>query len=427
MGLFKKRTNYLVATSHKMTLGLLAFVLTGTIAESATAQITNPDVLLNGFGGDAGYGELSQGRNDDGSSAELDLPFSINFFGNQFNSFWINNNGNLTFQNPLSSFTPQPFPQANQPLIAPWWADVDTSCLECGEVYVGSPNAETVVATWDQVGFFPADPSLTNTFQVVLRDRSADFSEGDFDIEFRYGGLNWTTGDASGGSGGLGGTPAQAGFDAGDLTNFLSLPGSFTEEVLELVNTSNVGVDGLWSYAIRSGELPGESPDNPLLPVPTDDGFNFDFNVGDINDTIFIDPEVAVGYNYIVNSGPNIRTVQVATDAGDGLYDIFFPDGMDGFFDSGFDIGINEPFDFTANGFDDGVSSFSIRGIEIEANLDPTDPLAFVTGLQFVDTGAVNLDQNPIVVNTDVPESTSILSLLALGSLGLLTRFQKKQ
>ncbi|MGB3756687.1 MAG: nidogen-like domain-containing protein [Rivularia sp. (in: cyanobacteria)] len=99
------------------------FIAIGTANKAQAAGI-----ILDGFGGDAGFGDLALPRNDDGSSNQLNLPFGINFFGNNFDNFFINNNGNLTFTNPLGSFTPQPFPLSNQPIIAPYWADVDTRC-----------------------------------------------------------------------------------------------------------------------------------------------------------------------------------------------------------------------------------------------------------------------------------------------------------
>jgi len=82
--------------------------------------------LLSGFGGDAGFGELAMLANDDDSSNALNLPFGINFFGQEFNRFFINNNGNISFLSDLSTFTPEAFPVATQPMIAPYWADVDT-------------------------------------------------------------------------------------------------------------------------------------------------------------------------------------------------------------------------------------------------------------------------------------------------------------
>ncbi len=387
-------------------------------------------ILIDGLGGDAGFGELAMFPNDDGSSNELGLPFDVNFFGNTFDTFFINNNGNISFNGPVSTFTPDPFPVANQPLIAPYWGDVDTRCATCGAVYVGSPNAETTVVTWDSVGFFSSDSSLTNTFQLVLRDRS-DTGAGNFDIEFRYEDLNWTTGDASGGSGGLGGTPAQAGFDAGDGVNFFTLPGSRTAAVLDLQNTSNVSENtpGLWSFAIREGGTPGSTPDNPLLPVVNNGQFVFDFNV-ELNQTVFIDPIVAIGYDYEVTSGPNFQTVLLPTGIGDDLYDLFlFDDTLMDYTDSGIDLAGGSVHNFGPG----GVDRFRILGIETEAGLDPNDTEAFVTGVSFTSAGRVQMTQTPISFDTDpggpgpIPEPSTVV-LFATGLLGLgLSQWRKTQ
>ena len=62
--------------------------------------------------------------------------------------------------------------------------------------------------------------------------------------------IQWTTGDASGGSGGLGGTSAQAGFDAGDQTRSFSIPGSLTDDIINIDTTTNVGVPGQWTFRV---------------------------------------------------------------------------------------------------------------------------------------------------------------------------------
>ena len=69
------------------------------------------------------------------------------------------------------------------------------------------------------------------------------------------GEIQWTTGDASSGTDGLGGTPAQVGFDAGDGIRFASVPGSYTDDIINIAETSNVGVAGMWIFRIDEEEV----------------------------------------------------------------------------------------------------------------------------------------------------------------------------
>ena len=62
--------------------------------------------------------------------------------------------------------------------------------------------------------------------------------------------IQWTTGDASGGSGGFGGTPAQVGFNAGDGTRFAVVPESRTGAIVNIDTTSNVGIPGQWMFQV---------------------------------------------------------------------------------------------------------------------------------------------------------------------------------
>jgi hypothetical protein len=386
--------------------------------------LASADPILSGYGGPRGYGTLALTPNDDGSSSQLNLPFTLNFYGNNYSTFWINNNGNVTFNGPVSNYTPIPFPVSNQPMIAPFWGDVDTRCGTCGGVYVASPNADTAVVTWDNVGYYNSHSNLLNTFQLVLRNR-ADTGAGNFDVEFRYGSLQWTTGDASGGSGGLGGTPAQAGFDAGDRTNYFTLPGSRTASVLNLQYTSNISpsVSGLWSFAVRSGTPPGSTPGNPILPVIQDGSWLFNFNVGPNSGRVWIDPVVAIGYNYIVDSGPAIRTIVLPAGIGDGIYDLWLFDSLTGtYVNSGIHITGGTVYDFGVG----GVTNFSIRGIEVGAGLDPANTAAFVSGLTFEGFGTVGMRMVPLSVNTGagVPEPSALV-LLGVGLCAL--RFTRRR
>ena len=56
-------------------------------------------------------------------------------------------------------------------------------------------------------------------------------------------------GDASGGEGGLGGTPAQAGFDDG--TKYFSIPGSQMPAIVNIELTSNIAMPGQRTFRVN--------------------------------------------------------------------------------------------------------------------------------------------------------------------------------
>jgi len=61
-------------------------------------------------------------------------------------------------------------------------------------------------------------------------------------------GIQWTTGDDSGGSNGFGGTEALAGINAGDGVNSITIDGSLTPDIINIDQTSNVGSPGIWMF-----------------------------------------------------------------------------------------------------------------------------------------------------------------------------------
>ena len=78
-------------------------------------------------------------------------------------------------------------------------------------------------------------------------------SESESFVIFLYSDLQWTTGDYSGGNDGLGGTEALAGINAGDGNNSVTIPGSLSPNITNLVMTSNVGDPGVWMFKIGQG------------------------------------------------------------------------------------------------------------------------------------------------------------------------------
>ena len=168
--------------------------------------------------GDAGCAANALFANDDGSTPEVALPFTLDFFGTSYSSLWVNNNGNVTFSGPLSTYTPFAITATTPPIIAPFLADVDTRSPESGLVTYGTTTFQGHTAfcvDWPHVGYFAEHADKLNDFQLLLVNRS-DAAAGAFDIVFNYGQVQWETGDFSGGVDGFGGTSAGAGFSDGD-------------------------------------------------------------------------------------------------------------------------------------------------------------------------------------------------------------------
>jgi len=67
------------------------------------------------------------------------------------------------------------------------------------------------------------------------------------------GEIQWTTGD-SGGTNGFGGSEALAGINAGDGVNSLTIPGSLTPSIINITQTSNVGIPGVWIFKVNEGK-----------------------------------------------------------------------------------------------------------------------------------------------------------------------------
>ncbi|HRN35971.1 MAG TPA: hypothetical protein PLL18_03555, partial [Flavobacteriales bacterium] len=51
--------------------------------------------------------------NDDGSSSLITLPFTFNLYGESYTTCYVNNNGNVSFQTPYSTYSAQGFPNAS--------------------------------------------------------------------------------------------------------------------------------------------------------------------------------------------------------------------------------------------------------------------------------------------------------------------------
>nr|WP_294859827.1 nidogen-like domain-containing protein [uncultured Fluviicola sp.] len=169
---------------------------------------------------------LAMMPNDDQYSNLISLPFTFDFYGNTYNSLYINNNGNISFLAQYSTFTANPFPDASYNMIAPFWGDVDTrdSTMtgSIGNVWFKmTPNALVVV--WDHVGYFNTHGDKTNTFQLVISDGTDPLIPIGNNVSFCYSDMQWTTGDASSGIAGFGGVPATVGVNYGNGVDYFQV------------------------------------------------------------------------------------------------------------------------------------------------------------------------------------------------------------
>jgi len=251
---------------------------------ATTTLGTGGNALINGLGGPAGFGEGVLSPNDDGSTGLIDItsvfPNGMNFFGTTYDGFYINNNGNITFVAPLRTFTPFSLTDAtNNPMIAPFFADVDTrggtgltptpggNSTGSNLVYYDlDPASGTITITWDDVGYFGSHTDKLNAFQLVIHNTG----DGNFDFEFRYENIDWTTGDASNGIDGLdlpGDVSAHAGWNSGDGSDFFELPQSgIQNEMLALETSSNPDTppDGNWVFTVVGGHVVSNDGDDTI-------------------------------------------------------------------------------------------------------------------------------------------------------------------
>ncbi|WP_145675644.1 nidogen-like domain-containing protein, partial [Azospirillum brasilense] len=232
--------------------------------------------LISGLGGSAGFGENELDRSNDGSSGFVDVRSvfadGINVFGKVYTGFYINTNGSISFDGPLSTGPSANALSASAPaMIAPFLSDVDTrggtgaatpggTSQGTNRVYYDlDPVTGTIIITWDDVAANGGTDGARNAFQLVLTNAAgtAGRQAGDFDAEFRYESLTWAqTGGA--------GTIAQAGYTAGngDSSGVFILPQSGDAAGMLALDTTagNSGANGLWRFSMTGGTASNALP-----------------------------------------------------------------------------------------------------------------------------------------------------------------------
>lgn len=186
----------------------------------------------------------------------------------------------------------------------------------------------------------------------------------------------------------------------GDSSGYqlLTVPGAldtFAQGINDMGQVSGFYFDTL-------GISHGFIADPAVLPVGTTAGGAYTFSVSVVpNVPIFIDPRVAVGYQYQIGLGdPDFASVMLPIGIGDSFYSLSLCDGS-----SLGTIAGGQTFSFGSS----GVACFDVRGIEPSAFLDPANPAAFVTELSFVGAGEFTGTMTPISQDVDEPATLALL------------------
>jgi hypothetical protein len=112
-----------------------------------------------------------------------------------------------------------------------------------------------MIVTWDAVGYYGLNADKLDSFQLVVRGPDYNIPVGEGAIGFFYKTMQWETGDASGGTGGFGGTPGAVGFGDG-AGNGEVLVGSIQNGISGVVNNHFIWFD------------PNLQPINGRVPEP---------------------------------------------------------------------------------------------------------------------------------------------------------------
>ncbi|HYG33943.1 MAG TPA: nidogen-like domain-containing protein, partial [Clostridia bacterium] len=165
--------------------------LTGAVCLALPTQLSIAQIL-------PGFDSNTLGASDDGSVGPVPIGFTFGLFDQSYDHLFINNNGNVTFDGVLESFVPYSLLEVNAPMLAPFFADVDTRGVGSGVVTYGTGTLDGHRAfgvNWINVGYFSQHTDKLNSFQLVLVERE-DLGADNFDFMFNYDQIEWESADS---------------------------------------------------------------------------------------------------------------------------------------------------------------------------------------------------------------------------------------
>lgn len=120
---------------------------------------------------------------DDGISDAVNIGFPFNFYGTEYTTLGVGDNGAITFTGTNVPSSHSSIPSASSPnaLIAPFWNDLNSGSNQSGDVYhyYDSVNSRFIVEYYNIVTYGTSD---RNTFEIILN--------ADGTIIFQYDSMN---------------------------------------------------------------------------------------------------------------------------------------------------------------------------------------------------------------------------------------------
>ena len=268
------------ATGGTITLDNHALATGDTATLTGNKVLAQPNILSfnmadevfrqnieTGLGGGAGYGSNFPGNDDNSTSVNISTlsgNSGLTVLGKEFDKYlYLSNNGYMRLDVGDGSYTPYPLTNTSNPIVAAFFGDVDTRG-GIGNVYYGTLATNTnnkAVLTWVNSGYYSYGRDKRNTFQLQLENLGQEIN-----MRMSYDQLQWTTGSASGGSGGLYGTVARAGFAITGINNQVvkfELPSSGNQEAMLALDDlpGNTGYLGRWSFRLWATATPPSKSD----------------------------------------------------------------------------------------------------------------------------------------------------------------------
>ncbi|XP_048255290.1 sushi, nidogen and EGF-like domain-containing protein 1 [Haliotis rufescens] len=217
---------------------------------------------------------------DDGSGPSLSLQPPFRFYGTNYSTAFVNNDGSVTFIK-AGTFQDTTSDPGNTPAVCGLCTDIDVTVSGTVWYVLSTASAlrQTVaedvrryqefpadytpswvlLATWADVATFKSEDNKVDTFQITMAtDGTASV------VILFYERIEWVYDNSDFLALYQGTEPSvrtQSGFLAGDGMKSYLLPGSKSDELINITKLSNVGVAGKFIFRVDSDILPVHLPD----------------------------------------------------------------------------------------------------------------------------------------------------------------------